>query len=94
MFLQSAEDTCVQNLEKKFAESEEELNHIQSSEAEENQTQTQQESFECTEIVPEKRGRALETPDSIGDMQVTVYFICVTLLLPPPSYHFLEKKNN
>lgn len=88
--MQSAEDTCVQNLEEKFAESEDELNHIQSSGTEENQ-QTQRESFECTEIVPEKRGRALETPDSIGDMQVIVYFM---LTIPSPLVPFSTEKKN
>lgn len=66
----SGDENCVQNLEEKFVESEEELNNIQSSRTEEN-LQAQRESTEPTEIVPEKR-RTLETPDSIGDIQPKV----------------------
>ena len=90
--LQAVEDSCVQNLEEKFAESEDELNNMQSSGTEET-LQTHRESLECTEMVPEKRGRALETPDSIGDIQVIKKDIkCCYVVTLQICFHILLKR--
>ncbi|KAG8178989.1 hypothetical protein JTE90_012501 [Oedothorax gibbosus] len=65
----SGDETCVQNLNGKFAESEGELNNFAPNAIiEESSTN----NAETSESIPEKRGRTLETPDSIGDIQAKV----------------------
>ncbi|GIY38973.1 kinesin-like protein KIF13A [Caerostris extrusa] len=64
----SKEETCVLNLNEKFAESEDELNNFPPSRTEE----SSRNNNEATEIALDKRGRMLETPDSIGDIHAKV----------------------
>ncbi|XP_035209523.1 kinesin-like protein KIF13A isoform X3 [Stegodyphus dumicola] len=66
---QFGDETIAQNLNDKLAGSEEELNNFQSCQTEEN---SRVHHAEASEIAPEKRGRTLETPDSIGDIQPKV----------------------
>ncbi|KFM64006.1 Kinesin-like protein KIF13A, partial [Stegodyphus mimosarum] len=66
---QFGDETIAQNLNDKLAGSEEELNNFQSCQTEEN---SRVHHAEASEIVSEKRGRTLETPDSIGDIQPKV----------------------
>ncbi|KAF8763628.1 Kinesin-like protein KIF13A like protein [Argiope bruennichi] len=69
----SKDETCVLNLNEKLAESEDELNNFASCRAEESGSVSNiNDANEATEIASEKRGRALETPDSIGEIQAKV----------------------
>lgn len=58
----------------KIAESEDELNNFTPSAIVEESSMN---SAETSESLPEKRGRTLETPDSIGDIQVLVLKVII-----------------